>query len=102
VGVELELEAERAREVFDGADAGEGVGEAGAEEPVERRPLDVEQVGRFEGLVEPGEGVAVPGSGASRHGSSSSKAKTRKSARKTGRSTIRRCSHLVNTYVTKP
>jgi hypothetical protein len=101
VGVEFELEAERAGEVLDGADVAQGLGQAGPEEPVERRPLDGEQVRRLQHFVEVGEGVAAPGSGASRHGSSSSQGKTRKSARKTGRSTIRRSSHLVNTCGTK-
>ena len=54
--VELELEAQLTGEVLDGADVAERLGQAAVEEPLERVPLDGDQVGQGQGLVDVGEG----------------------------------------------
>ena len=61
--VELELEAELAGEVLDGADVVEGLGQALVEEPLERVALDRDQVGQGQRLVDVGERDAFGASG---------------------------------------
>ena len=54
--VELELEAQLTGEVLDGADVAEGLGQAPVEEPLERVPLDGDEVWQRQSLVDVGEG----------------------------------------------
>ena len=73
--VEFQLELERLGEVLDRADVAERVRQALVEEPFETFPLDRDQVGEFERLLEVAERIAFTGHGTSRHGSLSKKSR---------------------------
>ena len=59
VGVELQLQLQRLREVTDRRDVAEGLLEAFLEEPLEAVALDRDQIGQREGLVDVRERVAI-------------------------------------------
>ena len=65
--VELKLQRECLAEVGDGAEVPERVGNAISTEPLERLPLDVDEMGQREDFLQIAERIPVPDEGASRH-----------------------------------
>ena len=64
--VELEFQRERLAEVGDGAEVPERVSNAFCAEPLERLPLDVDEMGQREDFLQIAKRVTVPDEGASR------------------------------------
>jgi hypothetical protein len=60
VGVELELQAQLAGEVFDGTDVLEGFAETVLQEPLERVALDGNEIGEGQDLFQIGKGEPLP------------------------------------------
>ena len=65
--VELKLQRECLAEVGDGAEVPERVGNAISTAPLERLPLDVDEMGQREDFLQIAERIPVPDEGASRH-----------------------------------
>ena len=63
-GIEVELERQGLAEVPDRTDVLEDVGQALVEQPLERQPLNRDQIGQVEGVVQLSEGIAFWGQGA--------------------------------------
>jgi hypothetical protein len=66
VRIELQLELQRLGEVLDRTDVAEGLGQSLMEEPVERLPLDGDEVRKGQCLVQIRERVPLPGCSARR------------------------------------